>query len=127
MSTMPDICGLPDICKGRHGGNAESAAANARVHRAKFELRAMIYNFVAFRGSAGATCEEVSRELGVRYTTASARISELKADRWLVDTGERRKTSTGSTAAVLRALTQAQRARALAEAAQMALFSKGAA
>lgn len=98
-----------DICVGRHRGNPMSVAANARVHSAKYELRTLIYNWFLMRGAIGGTCEQASRELGVRYTTASARISELKADRWLVTTGERHKTSGGSTAAMLRAQTEAQR------------------
>lgn len=113
---------LPDICRGRHGGSVESEAANGRVHRAKYELRALIYNFFALRGVYGATCEQAARELGVRYTTASARISELKADNWLEPTGERRKTTGGSSAAMLRALTAGQRARKLAERSQGRLF-----
>jgi hypothetical protein len=39
--------------------------------------------------------------LGLRYTTASARCSELKADGVIVTSGERRPTQTGSMAAVL--------------------------
>lgn len=119
---MSGMSALPDVCRGRHGGSAESEAANRRVHRAKYELRSLLYHFVLHRGGTGATCEEASRELGMRYTTASARLSELKADGWLEPTGERRKTAGGSSAAVLRALTETQRARKLAQRSQGRLF-----
>lgn len=105
--TTPNL--LPDVCRSRHGGNAESEAANKRVHHAKFESRTMIYEWFLTQGSAGATCEACSRDLGVRYTTASARISELKRDRWLVPTGRKHKTSTGASAAVLRAVSEFER------------------
>jgi hypothetical protein len=100
---------LPDICRLKHGRNALSEAANKRVHRSKYELRELLYQWVLMQGNRGGTCEEASNALGVRYTTASARLSELKADRWLVPTGERRKTTGGSSAAVLRAQTKAER------------------
>lgn len=102
---------IPDICRSRHGGSSESEAANARVHHAKYELRAMILHFFRIRASAGASCEEAARELGVRYTTASARISELKADGELIPTGERKRTSGGSTAAILRVTSRVERER----------------
>ena len=100
-----------DVCARRHRGNPESRAANARVHRAKYECRTAVYAWILEQGSAGATCEEVSRALGMRYTTALGRISELKADGWLVPAGRTRKTSTGATAGVLRAVSAAERDR----------------
>ena len=99
----------PDICRVRHAGNPESELANVRVGPTKYECRTLIHEFFIMKGRAGATCEQASRELGVRYTTASARISELKAERWLVPTGKRQKTTGGSSAAILRAQTKAER------------------
>lgn len=99
-----------DICANRHGGNAESVAANKRVTPTKAELRISIYDYIASRGAEGATTEEVSIALGIRYTTASARISELEADRWVRKAG-RRPTSGGSTAAVLQALSRVNRSQ----------------
>jgi len=98
-----------DVCARRHRGNPQSRAANVRVHRAKYECRAAVYAWILEQGSAGATCEEVSRALGMRYTTTSGRISELKADGWLVPAGKTRKTSTGATAGVHRAVSAAER------------------
>jgi len=71
----------------------------------------MIYEWFAIQGSAGSTCERAAHELGVRYTTCSGRISELKADGWIVATGARSKTSGGSSCAVLRAVSKAERER----------------
>jgi hypothetical protein len=63
------------------------------------------------RGSVGATCEQASIAIGIRYTTASARVSELKAEGLLVFTGERQPTSGRSVAAMLRAVTSQERPR----------------
>lgn len=78
-----------------------------------------VYCWILEQGSVGATCEEVSNALRMRYTTASARISELKRDGWLVQQirqgesgakwGVRRKTASGSYAAVLRAVRPEER------------------
>ena len=35
------------------------------------------------------TCKEIETKLGMRRSSASARCSELRADKWLVPTGER--------------------------------------
>ena len=118
---------LNDVCLSRHKGNAESLAANARVAPTKALLRDSIYQWFVFRGNAGATCEEASRTMQIRYTTMSARISELRADGWLVQivmNGEkmRRKTQGGSTAAVLRAQTAQERAGVFRSRQQAELF-----
>jgi len=118
---------MNDICLSRHKGNSESLAANTRVAPAKALLRDQIYQWFLFRGSAGATCEEASRAMQIRYTTMSARISELRADGWLVQivvNGEkmRRKTQGGSSAAVLRAQTAEERAGAFRSRQQAELF-----
>ena len=93
-----------DICTSRHRGNSESTVANLRTAPNKFEDRERILRFVRECGANGATTEEISRGLGMPYTTASPRVSELKADGWLIKIGTR-PTSTGSPAAVLRVLT----------------------
>jgi hypothetical protein len=100
---------IPDICRVKHGRNPESEGANARVHKTKSQLRDFVYKWFMMNAFYGATCEEASNAIGMRYTTASARISELKADGWLIPTGAKRKTTTGSSAAELRAVTKAER------------------
>jgi hypothetical protein len=120
---------MSDICANRHQGNAESSAANKRVAPKKADLREMLRQWFVFRGSAGGTCEEASVALGMRYTTCSARISELKADKTLVGVlsadGKqvRKKTSGGSSAAVLRAQTPAERHGDFAIETQTRLFA----
>ena len=49
------------------------------------------------------TCEEVEKGLGLRRSTASARITELRLKGKIEDTGERRPTESGRKAIVWRA------------------------
>ena len=95
----------PDICIHRHKGNAESVAANERVSPFKDRDRERIYRwFLEKAGAQGATSKEVTRCLGIPYTTVSGRLSELKAAKWLCETGQRR-----DGAAVLVAVTEEER------------------
>jgi predicted HTH transcriptional regulator len=91
---------MKDICGRRHRGSETSRQANERVAPHKNDLQAKIMEWFFKNGPA--TCEQAATALEMRYTTASARISELKAKGLLAFTGERRKTSGGSYAAVLR-------------------------
>lgn len=100
---------MKDICARRHMGSAESIAANVAVHENKSELRRRVLAYVRFVGAS--TCEEVSGALDIPYQTVSARCSELKAEGFLVKTGDRRQTTSGCSAAVLRATTEAERER----------------
>jgi hypothetical protein len=93
---------MNDVCASRHLGSPESELANARVESSKAELRYRIVKWFFEHGPA--TCEEAHRGMEIRYSTMSARISELKADGLLAATGERRCTSGGSPAAVLKAV-----------------------
>ena len=97
-----------DICGNRHKGNAESAEAHRRVVQTKKALWKRIYNYVLACRANGSTVEELAIRLKLRYSTVSARVSELKCGvlidgttHKLVESGERRKTTGGSTAAVL--------------------------
>jgi len=87
-----------DICAHRSQGNAESAAAFQRTNRSRDRER--ILECVRAAGQHGLTVEEIADRLGMRYTTASARCSELKRDGLLRPAG-RRATRTGSMAGVL--------------------------
>ena len=82
-----------DICANRHGGDAQSKAANARTNKERDKSRIMEWLDVV----EDQTCEEVSIGLGMPYTTASARFSDLKRAR-LIEPTERRKTRSGCTA-----------------------------
>ena len=93
--------GPEDICAGRHRGNPESEAAHERIRGRKAALCTDIVGFV--RGRGGATCYEIEIGIGLSHQTCSARCSELKRSGQLVPTGEKRRTASGSLAAVLRA------------------------
>ena len=51
----------------------------------------------------GMTCDEVEIRLSLRHQTASARVNELMEAKYIVDSGERRKTSSGRKATVWKA------------------------
>jgi hypothetical protein len=79
----------PDIARGRHRGNAASEAANRKVEPKKADLRRMILSHLKW-WPEGRTCKEVSAALSMGYTTASARLSEMKREGLVVVTGLRR-------------------------------------
>jgi hypothetical protein len=97
FDTQPD----PDVCGRRSRQNPQSREAYRAILPTKAELRHSIWTFLAQNGPR--TCEEIAEEMHLRYTTASARLSELKRDGLAVPTGERRPTLTGSLAAVIKA------------------------
>lgn len=88
-----------DITSRKHGGNPESEAAHRDAKPGKKIQHARILAFVAETGPK--TCWEISETLGIPYTTASARVSELRKNGSLWATGRQRITGTGSKAAVL--------------------------
>ena len=90
-----------DVCEGNHGGADTSVQAHNRIRPTKSKQRAVVLEFIRSRGIYGATSEEIHAQLDIRYTAASARMSELKRDKLIVDSGRRRKTSTGSPARVM--------------------------
>jgi hypothetical protein len=91
----------PDICRNYHGGNPESVAANRRNAKGRQAQAAAVFDHVVKQGAAGATCWEVEQALGLSHQSASARLSELKARGRLRPNGKKRKTASGSSAAVL--------------------------
>lgn len=103
---------LPDITRSRHRGSPESEAANRAAQPGKSYWQGKVWTHVLANGPA--TGEEIARALGVSWNRVSGRITELKVEGWLVDTGNRRETSTGCKAAVLRAVTSDEREAARA-------------
>ena len=79
----------PDISRRRHRANAASEDANRKIEPRKARLRRDILDYLR-RWPEGRTCKEVSFDLSMAYTTASARLSEMKRDRQVVVTGDRR-------------------------------------
>lgn len=67
-----------DICSNKHRGNKQSDKAHARVVPAKKSMRAKILDIIFNEGPQ--SCEDLDKYHGFRYTTASARLSELKRD-----------------------------------------------
>ena len=92
---------LPDITSNRHVGNPESVAANADVHKYKAIQRELIMRVFLYLSPNGRICEEIEVATGFSHQSCSARISELKRDGSLIATGERRRTTGGSTAAAV--------------------------
>lgn len=96
-----DLEGYPledDICRNKHKGNPESEEANLRTNKEIQRWRII----EAFKPANELIAEQVEKLTGMRRSTVSARVSELKRDGILMKTGERRPTSTGCNAAVLR-------------------------
>jgi len=78
---------LLDICERKHGGNAESIAANP----SQFAKRQAHERILAILQMCNRTGQEVANVLGVPYHKISGRISELRHKLRLIEpTGERR-------------------------------------
>jgi hypothetical protein len=90
-----------DICRRKHHRNRESEAANESTAPSKEALRARVLEYLELRGPFGATCEQIAEELDLRYTTCSARLSELKKLNLAAPTQRRRATSSGCPARVI--------------------------
>ena len=82
-----------DICANRHGGDAQSKAANARTNKERDAKR--ILRLLGCHNDL--TCQEASDILQMPYTTASARFSDLKRAGFIEPT-VRRKTRSGCSA-----------------------------
>lgn len=90
-----------DPCR-RSGGNHESTAAFRAGDKAKD--REMVYRAIRARGAAGATLDEISTAFGRPPNALSGRVVELREAGRIVRTVERRRTRTGCSAAVYRAV-----------------------
>ena len=91
-----------DITRNRHGGNAESTLANRDGNKKKDEAR--VFEIIKDAGDHGITLDEVAERMDRTPNSISGRISQLKKDGKVAPNGERRKTRTGSSAAVIVAL-----------------------
>jgi hypothetical protein len=88
MSVQPS---LPfDVCARKHGGNAESRAANRRIHEHKESLRNDVLNMYIRVGFPGLTCQEVALLLDKKMHSISARLRELEELGKVVKTSRRR-------------------------------------
>jgi len=84
------------------GSDTSEAAAKSLSQKALSDLCQRICRYVAAQRN-GVTSEEIQVALDLIHQTCSARTTELVLKGWLVDTGERRRTSTGRKARVLKA------------------------
>lgn len=99
-SLMPNA----DLCTSRHHGADTSVAAfQATPESTRQRQRKLVLDLIKRKGIEGATCEEASILLGIAYTAASGRCTELQRLELIHDSGERRGTTHGRTARVYRA------------------------
>lgn len=87
----------------RVAGSDTSEAAAESVAKDTPRLRELVMAAIVARGDEGATDDEIEVATGLRHQTASARRRELVLLNRLDDTGRRRTTRSGRSAAVWRA------------------------
>lgn len=79
-----------DICRKRHGGARNSERANDRIQSFKPTLRNRVLAYIRLNDDRGATSHEIAAALNKPIHCISGRISELKRDSMVIDTGEDR-------------------------------------
>jgi hypothetical protein len=107
--TFPAIDRAPrtfdaDVTENRHGGNTESVKAHKRIAPSKESVRQKIYAYALSRGLVGVTTDEVAEQFSTTPNAISGRMTELKALGLLVKTEICRKTQSGCSARVFRAI-----------------------
>lgn len=84
-----------DITRNYHGGNEVSDDARKSIEHRVGADRTRILAFMRSKPDNATWVKEVIRELGLTHQTASARLSELKADgaieEWRDATGKQRR------------------------------------
>ena len=93
-----------------------SQAAAAQVAEVAGDLRRKVYDFIVTKGDEGATDHEIHIACDMRRYTAAPRRRELVLQGFVRDSGQRRKTDTGSSAKVWVAVPEEQREDAKSEA-----------
>lgn len=88
------------------GSETSEKAGDSMIGPAK-SLRTLVYEYLREFGPK--TDEEIETALALKHQTASARRRELVLGGWVVETDERRETSSGRTATVWRALPRDER------------------
>lgn len=96
MTARDEDDGMPLFARG--SDTSETAARTMREPAAK--VRERVLSFIAARGSRGATCDEVERELNMSHQCASPRIHELHTRGVIVNSGMRRRTRSNRPAVV---------------------------
>lgn len=80
-------------------GSDTSKAASSSLELVLNDLQLLVLKTIE-EAPNGMTCDEVELKLNLRHQTASARVNELMEAEYIVDSGERRKTSSGRKATV---------------------------
>jgi hypothetical protein len=81
---------LPDITRRKHKGHRNSEEANAKVEETKAPMRERVRIYVAGCEWMGATVHEICKQFGKLPHQISGRISELKQDKKVFDSGRDR-------------------------------------
>lgn len=84
------------------GSDTSEAAAESMRGGAAAIVRQRVLDHIVKCGEAGATCDEVERQLVLTHQTASARVHELMRQGVIFDSGVRRATRSGRKATVWR-------------------------
>lgn len=104
MNASPDLSQQAfcfDVTSTKHRGNRQSVKAAVEGEHRRPSQKRRIWLYIHERGESGATVEEISNELTMRYTTVSARCSEMKTEGIIKASGRTRQTETRSDADVL--------------------------
>jgi len=88
----------PDICRNKHGGVETSMLADRRVQKAND--RRLMLGYIKAAGLYGHTMDEISLLLSRSPNCISGRFTELRKAGSIIKTSMKRKTRTGSLAAV---------------------------
>ncbi len=91
-----------DICRNNHGGNPESEAANTGNTKKRDKFRRDLYAWWVEQGPRGAITERALHAFAdLRYSTVTARVSEMKRSGLLFKVGVSPTEYSGKMAAVL--------------------------
>lgn len=88
-----------DICANRHGGNTESRRAFEKAEHGLVKNCFRVLEAIKAAGENGLTAKEYSAQSGKPLNAISGRFTDLKKDKIIIKTGERRD---GSAVCVLR-------------------------
>lgn len=83
-----------------HNAQITSLQAAESIQEVAGRLRLLVYVTIEARGQLGATCDEIEGILNMKHQTASARVHELMKSQHIVDSGQRRLTSSNRPAIV---------------------------
>ncbi|NOX54237.1 MAG: hypothetical protein GXP27_07295 [Planctomycetes bacterium] len=93
----------PLVERSRPGAHNRTDTSRAAAHRRRLKAgtaRWTVYQAIAAAGRQGMTIDEIVLETGLLTQTVCGRISELRKDGLIQDSGHQRKTRTGSPAIV---------------------------